>query len=157
MEFPLTFLQGYVLGTYIPLKFIEFWDLGDFSYFSIWDDEQPIITVKAPRPTPMISPPYTSPWNVPSFKLSHHQELRVVTTNSTNSCSSARHWHTHRTSSPCSLGPRAPGPSQCATIPLSSTSTLGEGGIDQELSACAQGQAAQAVCPHLPYSLWNWG
>lgn len=86
-----------------------------------------VIPVKAPWLTPklLFSPTYTTPWNVPSFKLLHLQKLSQSCKHKFLSlcCSSACHCHSHRTISSPSLSPQVPGPFQCAHIPLSLTFT----------------------------------
>lgn len=100
----------------------------------------------------------SAPGNVASFTLCRLQELSQSCNGKFLSlcCSPARHCRTHSTSSNPLWRPQAPGPSRCAAITLSLTSTGASSPHPAgrppppELRACAQGPAAWALSPRLP-------
>lgn len=109
-------------------------------------------------PRSLLSLTDSAPGNVASFTLCRLQELSQSCNHNFLSlcCSPARHCRTHSTGSNPLWRPQAPGPSQCAAIPLSLTSTGASGPHPAgrppppELRACAQGPAAWAPSPRLP-------
>lgn len=147
-EFPFNFPQGYVVDTYIPWKLIEFWGLEDFSHFSVWDDEQPVITVRASRTNPhdQSCSHCTVECQALNYLVTKNWELQLQILSLC--CSSACHCHTQRTSSSCSLRHTSgtwtswSGMIQWKTALIF---TLGDGGIVGSGIMPMPGQSAWAV------------